>query len=544
LSAEFIASSVVPLLVALFNLLVAGYALAAGLKERSKLGFAAGPAGVGLWALAWFISVFEVQPAVSAQVLGTIGGVLAMSGFAIDSLAGLDARTARRITWSAVFVTMIAIGSLWLELHARIHLSVYSYGARIVAVALSAVVMVAQGIQLRAGAAEQKDLARWMLISAAFTTAVCLAIAIAAVIGDRTIVDPLLLVILLSELFALVYIAKRRVEVRVLLSRAVTYALLSMLVAAVAALAFAQIGYPVEPVIVAVTVAISLMASALFMGLSDRLSASVERVLFPTQARLERALLASKGELMALRRRLERAEKLAIAGELAASVAHEIKNPLAPIRGYAQLLEGKLSEVSDRERRAFEKGLSIIREETDRIDRRIADLLRMVRVDREKASSEESFDVNRVAIEAALVAEGEAGTIRIVHKLDGDLGRVVGNEDEMRGALLNLLKNAVEAMSASGGGSVELVTRKENGRAVIEVIDEGPGLQPRDQERAFDAFYTTKKGGTGLGLAIARSAVEAAGGSISLRPRDDRQGTIARIDLDPEGANHEHVRAG
>ena len=108
---------------------------------------------------------------------------------------------------------------------------------------------------------------------------------------------------------------------------------------------------------------------------------------------------------MALRRRLERAEKLAIAGELAASVAHEIKNPLAPIRGYAQLLGSRLAEVSIAERPVFEKGLNIIREETDRIDQRIAALLEIARSDRATASVEETFDLNRVVIEAAMVAE-------------------------------------------------------------------------------------------------------------------------------------------
>src|SRR6185503_6270536 len=102
------------------------------------------------------------------------------------------------------------------------------------------------------------------------------------------------------------------------------YALLSILIAGLTAAVYYQLGYDVEPVAIAATVSISLMASALFMGVSQRMASAIEGVLFPAQARLERALEASKSELMLLRRRLERVERLAIAGELAASVAHEI----------------------------------------------------------------------------------------------------------------------------------------------------------------------------------------------------------------------------
>src|SRR5688500_16669169 len=82
-TAELVASAVVPLLVARLNLLAAGYALTAGLRDRRKLAFAAGPAGVGLWALAWFISVFNPESIRDMRMVGTVGGLIAMSGFAI-----------------------------------------------------------------------------------------------------------------------------------------------------------------------------------------------------------------------------------------------------------------------------------------------------------------------------------------------------------------------------------------------------------------------------------------------------------------------------
>ena len=83
-----------PLLVALFNLLVAGYALAAEPTPRTRMVFAAGPAGVGLWAVAWFVSVFNDQTLDAMRILGSIGGLLAIGGFAADGLLGLTRRRA------------------------------------------------------------------------------------------------------------------------------------------------------------------------------------------------------------------------------------------------------------------------------------------------------------------------------------------------------------------------------------------------------------------------------------------------------------------
>lgn len=522
------ASAVVPLLVGLFNLLVAGYALAAGAKDRSLLAFALGPTGVGLWALAWFVFVFERESSSQMRVLGAFGGALAMSGYAVDAVR---AWPRRRIGWAlggALLLAAALVAAVVGLIGDRYNFDPLGIGLRAVALVAGAVTFTAHTFEWRRD--RRPGYPRWVLGSALIVGVGCLAFALLAFLGQRDFVDVLLFVILWAEVLALGSIVHRRIEVRLLVTRATSYAILSLLVAASAALVFRALGYAVDPVVVAVTVALSLLASALFMGLSERLSLAVERLLFPEQARLQAALQSSRAELDGLRRRLEQAEKLAIAGELAASVAHEIKNPLSPIKGYAQMLQKRLPLVAEGERAFFEKALGIILSETERIDARVHELLGLARGDRQTLSRDQTALLPRILQEAVLVGEAEPGIARIEVNLDPKVQRVRGNEDQLRGALVNLMKNAAEAMLADGG-AVELRARPEGAHVVVELLDEGPGLLPAVAEQAFTAFFTTKQSGTGLGLAIARTAVEAAGGTLRLLPRSDRRGTVARLEL-------------
>lgn len=541
MSWELIASAVIPLVVAALNLLVAGYALTTGLEEHGRRFFFLGPAGVGVWALAWFVSVFNPDALDTMQVVGTAGGICAAGGFLLDKLADLDGR--RRIGAVAAGVVVGAAGVVVavVVFGDRYEISAVRLGGRVVAVALLVAAFVADVLGWRSG---ERAVVRWSIASAVGTGLAFLGFFAFAALTSRAFVDVMLFVVLLAEVWALVYVLLGRISVHVLFSRAVAYVALSILIAVAASIAYAQLGYEVDVVVVSVTVAVALAAAATFMVFGNRLAQRVEYALFPARRRMEQALVASHGEVRAMRRRLERVEKLAIAGELAASVAHEIKNPLAPIRGYAQMLRGRLAAVNDADRAQFEKGLSIIQAETDRIDQRIQSLLAIARGDKETVSRDSTLVLNDVVAEAAAVAEGEPGLSNLVCKLDPRIERVVGDADEIRGALLNLMKNAAEAMLETGGARVDVVTAKNGTRAIVEVFDEGPGLQPENEERVFGAFFTTKEAGTGLGLAIARSAVEAAGGTLSLESRKDRRGAVARIVLDlvPEADGEEEER--
>lgn len=531
MSLEFIASAVIPLVVATLNLLVAGHALAVGLRRSERLLFAAAPAGVGIWALAWFVSVFNPESIAAMSLLGLGGMLVATLGLAADAASDVPGRD-RGIGAAAGLGLAGAAGAVFYVVAGHAYdVVTFSFIGRLIVIAAIVSMSVTRLLELRAGIGD-RQLVRWTLLAAVGTGAGYAVFFGVAMLRSQAYVDVLLFAVLLTELVALIYMLRGRVQVHAMVARAISYSVLSILVAAVAAGFYAQLGYPVDAVVVAVTVTISVLAAALFMGLSDRLSRGVERILFPDRARMQQALVASHGEVRAMRRRLERVEKLAIVGELAASVAHEIKNPLAPIRGYAQMLGERLGAVTDEERAQFEKGLRIIKAESERIDERVQELLGIARGDRDFAARDATFEVNRVVAEAAAVAEGEPGVSEIRRELDAALGHAVGDADEIRGALLNLMKNAAEAMQETDGSVVRVVTRRENGRVIVLVQDEGPGLSQEAQDKVFGAFYTTKESGTGLGLAIARSAVEAAGGSLTLVSREDERGAEARIELD------------
>ncbi|MDY7231426.1 sensor histidine kinase [Hyalangium rubrum] len=530
MSAYFIASSVVALLVALFNALLAGYVLASGWRDTRQRLFALAPVGVALFALSWFVLLVHPDTRDSSLVFASWAALLSVSGFVGDALLDLGPSRTRR-----VLLFLLGLGSLVLAALSGVVATSWRTALGSVfpeALALGAVAFigVARLRLCRTENAAIRRLSRHLtaLVVAALTVGLFregIELARGGAVGTVA----LLCVILASESMALSYILHDRVEVRLPVARAVTHALLAIGAAFLVVALLRALGYSVDLGQMTVTVGVALVASLLFVGLGDPLSRGLEFLLFPKQARLTGMLSASRAEAAALRSRLERAERLAIAGELAASVAHEIKNPLAALRGYAELLGDAPAHVAPEQRARFEKAVRIIREESDRIDAKVAELLSLGRAPKGRQEGR-PLDVARVVLEAVAVAEGEVDIPHISARLDPTL-KVVGDEDELRGVLLNLLKNAGEAMRGGTGGRIEVVAQREEDSVAIEVRDEGQGLGAVDREQLFRPFYTTKSGGTGLGLAISRSAIEAAGGKLSLLPREDRVGAVARVVL-------------
>jgi two-component system sensor histidine kinase HydH len=203
----------------------------------------------------------------------------------------------------------------------------------------------------------------------------------------------------------------------------------------------------------------------------------------------------------------ERERRLASLGEMSAVLAHEIKNPLASLKGNAQLLASSLP-AGEKPRAKAER----VVDEAVRLEKLIQDLLGFVRTGTIERSA---YDPAILARDAASAVQGEvvveAGPVRNF-QLDGP---------RIREVLVNLIDNAVAA-----GPPVRVVVAVEGDRLVYEIIDHGPGVPAGDRDKIFEPFHTGKTRGTGLGLAIAKRLVELHRGTIAV---DDAPGGGARF---------------
>jgi signal transduction histidine kinase len=222
-----------------------------------------------------------------------------------------------------------------------------------------------------------------------------------------------------------------------------------------------------------------------------------------------RELHDSREEIQRLHRtQMSRAEHLATLGEIAAGLAHEIRNPLAGIAGVIDIIGRDLPGNSP-----SRDVLNDVRAEIQRIDRILTDLLSTARP---KPPEFRLADLNSTAERAVLIAREQAREREIEVKISKaeNLPSVVCDEGQLSQVLLNLLLNGIQAVDK--GGHVRVEVGRQNGLASISVTDTGHGISPADLTNIFLPFFTTKGQGTGLGLPLARRIVEDHGGRIEV----------------------------
>ena len=235
------------------------------------------------------------------------------------------------------------------------------------------------------------------------------------------------------------------------------------------------------------------------------------------RARAERSAAELQKAYTELRQTFEQllqADRLTSVGELSAAVVHEVRNPLGAIRGAVEIMEDELP--ADSPRREF---AGIAKREVDRLDRLVKEFLLFARPARPAVAPADINEIVRAV--ASLIRQSAASqNVCLELNLDGDLSAVTVDAEQIKQVLLNLMINALQAMP--GGGQLTLRTSgKVKGEVLIEVEDEGGGIDTAISARIFDPFFTTKEKGIGLGLSIAYRIATQHGGTLSVS-RGDR----------------------
>ena len=227
-------------------------------------------------------------------------------------------------------------------------------------------------------------------------------------------------------------------------------------------------------------------------------------------------------------RRMAQAERLATLGELMAGVAHEVRNPLTAIRGYVQILRQQTSDLIHQEY------LSVVLKEIDSINKVIQQLLEF---SRPRHSQWQQVSLNALVEETLVLVQtaGVQARVDFISELDNELSPINADRELLKQVLLNILINAVQAISARGKIRIRTWQYSDSQQA-ISIEDNGCGIDLSLQKKIFDPFFTTKASGTGLGLALSQRIINAHQGDIRVASLPGYGATFTLIlPINPQG---------
>jgi len=223
--------------------------------------------------------------------------------------------------------------------------------------------------------------------------------------------------------------------------------------------------------------------------------------------------------------KMKKAERLSAAGQLAASLAHEIRNPLASISGAAGILRRGAAPPE-----YVEDSLEIIQKESQHLNKLLTGFLNFANPRSPRLQRTDPSAILQSVVSLAAHA-AEHNHISITYRREPQRPEIDCDPEQLKQVLLNLVINAIEASPSDS--EIRLRTSVQDGRIMIEVEDQGSGISETVSDRIFDPFFTTKPKGTGLGLAVSSIIVAHHGGTLSFRKNESR-GTIFRIELPVE----------
>jgi two-component system nitrogen regulation sensor histidine kinase NtrY len=213
---------------------------------------------------------------------------------------------------------------------------------------------------------------------------------------------------------------------------------------------------------------------------------------------------------------LVHAQRAAAWREVARRLAHEIKNPLTPIRLSAERLGRHFSQAPETTRHLVEECTATIVSEVEALKGLVDEFSQFARMPAPRAVD---TDLHELLEEALALYRGVLPEVAFRTRFAGDLPRVPADREQLRRVVLNLVDNAIEAMDRRG--TIEVETQHDPAGRVVRIIvaDDGPGIAPGDRDKLFLPYYSTKRRGSGLGLAIVRRIVAEHGGRISVSDR-------------------------
>ncbi len=242
------------------------------------------------------------------------------------------------------------------------------------------------------------------------------------------------------------------------------------------------------------------------------------------------AIFRDTTEVQSLRQQLLQSEKMAVMGQLAAGVAHEINNPINGIITYIQLLLKKLDK-NDVDPEIWKKNLNLVERETKRIGQLVKNLLnfsRQTEPELRPVSLLQLIDATLPLVHEQLIIKN----IKLEKDCRVDIPDILGDFNQLQQVILNIIVNAIQAVGA--GGEIKISCYAEGTSfAFFEVSDNGVGIPDEDMDKLFDPFYTTKTGkqaGVGLGLSIANKIVKAHQGRIRIQSEVNK-GTVVSVRL-------------
>lgn len=219
--------------------------------------------------------------------------------------------------------------------------------------------------------------------------------------------------------------------------------------------------------------------------------------------------------------KIERSDRLAMIGQIAAGTAHEIRNPLTSINGFLQMMNKSLAEAGMDKEKGYTDIMLI---EVKRINDLVSEFLLL---SKQKEIQYKLVDVEQVCMEILPIVKNEALLygVEVVVEKENSLPLIMGDSELLKQVFLNIAKNGIEAIGGKGTLTVRFFHMESH--VEITIHDTGPGIPPYLADKIFEPFFTTKENGTGLGLPVCQKIIHDMGGSIRVSSKG--YGTIFHI---------------